>query len=147
VDSTSPSPTVDAEGSSGTLALKVTYSVLAVKESEYKDLVQAQELKQIGDKNQIYDNGMAAAQLTASDKDATGRQTFHFTTEASGGPKIDTATLTTQLKGKRYGDAADLASRQPGVSHAEITLWPSWSTNLPSRTDKIKVVIQVAGNK
>jgi hypothetical protein len=147
VDSITPSPAVDAEGSTGTLALKVTYTVLAVKQSEYKDLVEAQELKQIGDKNQIYDDGLAAAQLTTSDGDTTGRQTFHFTTEASGGPKIDTAALTAQLKGKRFGDATDLAKRQPGVSNAEISLSPSWSTNLPSRPGKIKIVIQVAGNK
>lgn len=146
-DNVSPSPAIDAEGSSGTLTLKVTYSVLAVKESEYKDLIRAQEIKQIGDKNQIYDDGIAGAQLTTSDKDSTGRQTFHFTTEAYGGAKIDTKTLAEQIKGKRYGDAVDLANRQPGVSRAEVMLKPGWSTNVPSRTDKINIVIQVASNK
>jgi hypothetical protein len=147
VDTTSPSPAVDAEGGTGTLALKVTYSVLAVKQGEYQDLVRAQEQAQIGASNQIYDDGLGAAQLTTSDHDSAGRQTFHLTTEAYGGAKIDTAALAKQLGGKRYGDAADVAARQPGVSHAEISLWPSWSTNLPSRAGKIKIVIQVASNK
>jgi hypothetical protein len=146
-DTVTPSPAVEAEGATGNLALKVTYTVLAVKESEYHDLVRAQELKQIGDKNQIYDDGIGAAEITTSDKDATGRQTFHLTTEAFGGVKIDTTAVAAQVKGKRYGDAVDLANRQPGVSRAEVTLKPSWSTSLPGRTDKIKVVIQVAANK
>jgi hypothetical protein len=147
VDSATPSPAVDAEGTNGTLALKVTYSVLAVKDAEYHDLVKAQELKQIGANNQIYDDGVGSAQITTSDKDSNGRQTFHFTTEAYGGVKIDTAAVTAGVKGKRFGDALDLAKRQPGVSNAEIKLSPSWATGLPSRADKIKVIIQVAGAK
>lgn len=145
--STSPSPAVDAEGSTGTLNLKVTYTVLAVKESEYHDLLKAQELKQIGDNNQIYDDGLSSAQLTSSEKDSSGRQSFHLTTEAYGGVKIDTSTIATQVKGKRYGDAVDVATRQPGVSKAEVKLSPTWATSLPGRSDKIKVVIQIAGNK
>lgn len=143
----SPSPAVDAEGTGGTLSLKVTYAVLAVKQSEYQELIRSQELKQIGDKNQIYNDGIESAQITASEKESNGRQSFHLTTEAYGGAKIDTAALATQIKGKRYGDAVSLTSRLPGVSKAEIHLSPSWSTHVPSRTDKIKVVIQVAGAK
>jgi hypothetical protein len=147
VTTTSPAPAVNAEGTTGTLSIKVNYSVLAVKSSDYKALIEAQETKQVGAENQIYDDGLDAAQLTVSDKDSSGRQTFHLTTEAYGGRKLDKAGIAKQLKGKRFGDAADLANRLPGISKAEIALWPGWSSNLPARPDKIKIVIEVAEAK
>jgi hypothetical protein len=145
--SVTPAPAIDAEGSSATLTLKVSYTVLAVKQSDYQDLVRAQELKQIGDDNQIYDDGLDGAQLSASEKDASGRQNFHLTTEAYGGTKLDTAAIANQLKGKKYGDATDIAGRLPGVSKADISLSPGWSTSLPSRPGNIKISIQVATKK
>jgi hypothetical protein len=147
VGSVSPAPAVDAEGSTGSVTVHVTYTVLAIKQSEYQALVRAQETKQIGSQNQIYDDGIGSAQVTAAPADSTGRQNFHFTTEAFGGPKLDTATIAKQLAGKRYGDAADAATRTPGVTRADISVWPGWATSLPSRPGKIKIVIQVANNK
>ena len=143
----SASPDVNAEATSANLSLKVTYTVLAVKKTDYQAVVRAQELKQIGNENQIYDDGLDAAQVTASDKDSSGRPTFHFTTEAFSGVKIDTAALATKIKGKRYGDANDTVSHQPGVTHSDISITPAWASSLPGRTDKIKITIQVEGNK
>jgi hypothetical protein len=142
-----PAPAVDAEGSTGQLTMKVTYTVLAVKESDYQSLVQAQELKQIGKGNQIYDDGLSDAQVTASDKDASGKQTFHLTTDAYGGAKLDKAAIAKQLSGKKFGDASDLAGRLPGVNKVDISLAPGWATSLPGRADKIHINIQVAAQK
>ncbi len=141
------SPAVDQEGNSATLALPVTYTLLTVKKSDFTDYVNAQEQAQIGAKNQIYNDGIGAAQITAGDKDAKGRLTFKFTTEAYGGVKLDIAGITTQLKGKRYGDAVDIATKQPGVQRAEVNISPAWATSLPKNTARIKVTIQVADTK
>ncbi len=147
VDSTTPAPAVGAEGDTATLALKVTYSVLAVKQSEYEALLHAQEQKQVGDKNQIYEDGLGTAQVTATDKDSGGRQSFHLTTEAFGGVKLDKIAIAESLKGQRYGDATTTAGGLPGVTRADISIWPGWVSKLPSRPDKISITIQVAGNK
>jgi len=127
--------------------MKVTYTVLAVKQSEYEALLHSQEQKQVGDKNQIYEDGLGAAQVTATDKDSTGRQSFHLTTEAFGGTRLDKADIAGKLKGQRYGDASTIASGLPGVTRADISIWPGWVSKLPSRPDKISITIQVAGNK
>jgi hypothetical protein len=145
--SLSPSPAVESEATSASLSLKVTYTVLAVKKTEYKDLVRAQELKQVGSENQIYNDGLDVAQVTAGERDSAGRQTFHLTTEASGGVKIDTGTLAEKIKGKRYGDAADTAARTSGVTRAEVSIIPAWSPTLPGRSDKITITIQVEEGK
>lgn len=139
-----PSPTVDAEGTSATITFKAVYSGLAVKKTEYESLVRELENKQVGSANQIYDDGLKSAQLTADTADASGKQVFHVTTDAYSGAKIDAAKLAEELAGKRYGDAVSLAARQPSVAHAEITLKPVWSTSIPRRTDKITVEIKVA---
>ncbi|GAC1371940.1 MAG: hypothetical protein NVSMB39_6100 [Candidatus Saccharimonadales bacterium] len=143
----SPSPAVDAEGSTGTLALKVTYTVLTVKKSEYEALINSQEQKQVGTANQIYDNGMSGAQITASGKDSAGRPTFHFTTDAYSGAKIDKTALAKKLAGNRFGDASNTATGLPGVRRADISIWPGWVSKLPSRPDKISITIQVAASK
>lgn len=146
-DTVTPSPAVGAQGDTATLAVKVTYTVLAVKQADYSALLHAQEQKQVGGKNQIYDDGLGAAQVTASDKDSSGRQTFHLTTEAYSGAKLDKAAIAAQLKGQRFGDASTAASGLPGVTRADITIVPGWVSRMPSRPDKISVTITVAADK
>lgn len=143
----SPSPAIDAEGTTGTLALKVTYTVLAVKKSDFEQVLHAQEQKQVGDNNQIYDDGLAAAQITSSGKDSAGRPSFHLTTDAYSGSKIDKDALAKKIAGNRFGDAKSAATGLPGVNRAEIVIWPGWVSKLPSRPDKISITIQVADNK
>lgn len=135
-------PALDAEASDTKLDLHLIYSGLAVQQADYNNLINAQEQKLVGDQNQIYDNGAGDAKLTADKKDASGRQLFHFDGTAFAGAKIDTAALAKQMAGKRYGDAADLASKQPGVDHVEISIWPSISTSMPSLSSKIKIEIK-----
>ncbi len=143
----SSSPAVDQEASSATLTLPVTYTLLTVKKSDYTDFVHAQEQTQIGAKNQIYNDGLDAAQITAGEKDSKGRATFKFSTQAYGGVKLDVAGIINQIKGKRYGDAVDIAGKQPGVQRAEVTVSPAWATSLPGNASKIKLSIKVADTK
>jgi microcompartment protein CcmL/EutN len=142
-----PSPVVGGEGETGSLAIKVTYTVLAVKQSEYAGLLHEQEQKQVGDTNQVYADGLSTAQVTVGDKDTSGRQSFHLTTEAYGGARLDKLKIAASLKGVRFGDAVTLAQGLPGVSRADVTIWPIWVSSMPARPDKISITIQVADNK
>ncbi len=142
-----PSPAVGQEASAATVAFKVTYTELSVDGKMYSDFIRTLEQKQIGPKNQIYDDGTGAAQLTSTGKDPSGRAAFHFSVVAYGGVKLDTAAIATQLKGKKYGDATTFAGGQPGVDHVEINVWPAWSNSLPKRPSRIHVTVSVASNK
>ena len=147
-DSLSSSPAVGAEGETGTIVMKITYTELAVKQSEYRSLIHAQEQKQVGAANQVYDDGLSAAQLSLTgDKEASGRQTFHLTTEAYGGSKLDKPAIASKLKGLRFGDASTAAQGLPGITRADISISPGWVSKMPSRTDKITITIQVAASK
>lgn len=140
-------PAVDSEATSATVSFKVTYTMLSVKKSDYETAIKQLEAKQVGAASEIYDDGLATAQITLTSTEPSGKATFHLTTDAFSGTKIDTAALAKSLAGKRYGDAVDLANRQPSVSHAEITLNPGWMASLPSRSDKITVTIKVASGQ
>lgn len=144
-DAVTASPALDQEASSAKLTVKVNYSQLAVLKKDFEELIRAQEQKQIGDANQIYDDGLDAAKLTLGDRDSTGRQSFHIATQAYGGARLDEKVIAAQIKGKKYGEAIKQVTSLPGIQRAEINLWPVWSTGLPGRPDKIKVTIQVAG--
>ncbi|HUD11688.1 MAG TPA: hypothetical protein VMS08_04725, partial [Candidatus Saccharimonadia bacterium] len=144
VSNISPSPAVGAVGNTGTLQIHVTYTELAVKTSDLSTLLQAAELTQVGSGNQIYDSGLSGAQYTAGNKDGSGRQTFQLAATAYSGAKLNLTTIASQLKGKRYGDAVNLAQGLPGVSQATVSIWPGWASSLPARAAKIKIVIQVS---
>jgi len=124
--------------------VKVTagYSALAIASSDLDKFLSAQALKQAGGADQVYDSGAGSAQLTDA-KPGSGAQTISAVTNASVGPKIDTTVIAKQIKGKKYGDALDQLNKLPGVDHATITISPSWSTGLPSRTGRIKISIKV----
>lgn len=136
-------PDVGAEAQNGTVTVKVTYSGLAVKQSELSDLARAQEQKQIGPDKEIYQDGSDSLQLTALAKpDASGAQRFSARATAYAGTKIDKTALAKELKGKKYGDAVTLASQQPEIEKAEIKISPGWATSMPSITSHIKIQVK-----
>jgi hypothetical protein len=65
---------------------------------------------------------------------------------AFAGAKIDTAALAHDLKGKKYGDAGDIAARVPGVDKADISLSPAWATGMPAIEKHIHITIKVNKN-
>jgi hypothetical protein len=137
-------PAVGSEGTSGTVTMTVAYSELSYSKSDLEALVKVQQEKQLGPNNQIYDNGLATATITAGTKNPSGSQNFHLSATAYAGAKIDTEALAKQLTGKKYGDATDIASKQPGVDHVEITITPVWSSSMPKRSSNIHITVKVA---
>lgn len=137
-------PAIDTEAAQVTLTIKATYSMLVVSTDDFAKMVREQEQKQVGAHNQIYDDGIDSAKVTVGKKEPSGKRLFGFQTDAYSGAKLDTTQVANQLKGKRYGDAADIASKLPGIERAEITIWPSWSSHMPRFTNKIKIEIKVS---
>lgn len=142
--SVTSNPAVGSEASTATVTVSVAYVQLAVNKAEYEKLVEAQELAKIGEHNQIYDNGIEGSKLTPAQREASGRQAFKFEAEAYAGQRIDTKALAKNLAGKRYSEAADIASRVEGVEKAEVDISPGWNSRMPRLSGKIKVDIKVA---
>lgn len=145
VTSVSSSPDVGAEAQNGTVTVQVTYSELAVQKSALSDLAKKAESRQLGEDKQIYDDGSGNLQLELVGKPtSSGAQQLKAKATAYAGTKIDTDTLAKQLKGKKYGDAVDTASRVEGVEKAEITIKPGWATGMPRIVKHIHITIQAS---
>jgi len=143
----SSDPALDEAGTTATLKLSITYNMVAVKSSDFTSFIRAQEQSQIGSNSQIYDDGLGGANITSNGKDSSSRPTFKLSTQAYSGVKLDTTAIAEQMKGKKYGDAVDIANKQPGVQRTDLSLSPAWATGTPRNAKKIKITIQVASDK
>lgn len=137
-------PAVGTQSDQVVVDVKATYNELMVTNKDLENLLQAQELQQIGAKNQIYDDGLGAVEIVATKINPGAASTFNLSTTAFGGAKLDPAAIAKELTGKRYGDGADIAAKLPGVARADIKLSPFWATKLPRITSHIKIIIKVA---
>jgi hypothetical protein len=144
VSNVQPSPVVGAIGNTGQLQIHVVYSELTVQKPDFDAFLQASELKQVGSGNQIYDDGMPSAQVSAGSKTSSGAQSFQLATTAYSGPTLDVTAIAAKIKGERYGDAMTYAQSLPNVSQATINIWPGWASSLPARAAKIRIVISVS---
>jgi hypothetical protein len=138
-------PPVGGQGTQATLTLTVNYAMLVVNKKDYTAMIESIEQKQLGANNQIYDNGIGTATLTAGTVAGT-RQSFHFVTTASGGPSFDQAAIAKALRGKKYSDASDYATGLPGVVKTTVTLSPAWSSSMPHLARHIKVIVTINQN-
>jgi hypothetical protein len=144
VTSVNVNPDVGAEAQTASASIAVVYTELSVKKSELSDLARSQEQEQVGADKQIYDDGSANLALTPAGKpDASGAQKFNAKATAYAGAKIDKDALAKELTGKKYGEAVDIASRQPEIDKAEITITPGWATSMPGITSHIHIDIKV----
>jgi hypothetical protein len=138
-------PEVNSEASNGTVVVQVSYSALVVKKSELSDLVKAQEQAQVGPDQEIYSDGSDNLDLVLQGQpDASGAMKFAAKSMASIGKKIDKAQLASDLKGKKLGEAEDIAARQQDVDKADIKLSPSWATSMPNVIKHIHIEVTVS---
>lgn len=140
-----PNPAANSEANSGTVSIKVEYTQLAVKQSELSELTKSKEREQIGQDKEIYDDGSGNLQLKAvGAATGSGAQKFRANATAFAGTKIDKDALTKDIKGKKIGEATEIAQRLQDVEKAEIKVTPGWATSLPLFANNIKVEIKVS---
>jgi len=143
---TTSTPALDNEASTATLTLKITYTELAVAKNDFNQMANFQAKKQIDTQSQVYDSGAGNAKITAGNKVGNNGQSFKFVATAYSGIKIDTEGLKNKIKGKKYGDGADIAANTPGVQKADIALWPFWTTGITRITKNIIIDIKAIGS-
>jgi hypothetical protein len=138
-------PAVGGQGSQATITMTINYTMLAVNKADFTKVIENIEQQQLGAGNQIYDNGIGNANITAG-KVTGSKQPFQFVTTASGGPSFDRTAIANALRGKKYSDATDYASGLPGVVKATVTLSPAWSTSMPHIAKHINVIVTINQN-
>lgn len=137
------SPAIDSQASTGTVSLSANYTILAYNVADLAAVAKSEQERQLGEGNQIYDNGAVDAKLSVPGASGSGVWTIHYATTAYAGAKLDTSKIAKTMAGKRYGDAADIGAKLPGVERVEITLWPAWASKLPRITKNIHISVKV----
>lgn len=123
----------------------IAYTMLGVKQSDLKTLIEANVSKQI-DKNKqvILDNGISKAKFTVqSVPTATGAEVT-IQTKSIAGPQIDTEQLRKQVVGKKSGEIKTLIKQTPGVTDVTFKYSPFWVSSVPKNADKVIVQVDKA---
>lgn len=125
-----------------TITIEVISTMLGVKKTDIDPLVQKDTESKIDPNTQkIYSTGLDSAVIGILERPNPDTVKMTIATTVSVGPKLDSATVATEIAGKKAGEAKQLLESKPGVSSAEIRLSPFWVFSLPKNTSKISVSI------
>ncbi|HMH31361.1 MAG TPA: hypothetical protein VK534_02705, partial [Methylomirabilota bacterium] len=124
-----------------TVTQAITYTMFGVKKDQLRDLVEDNIKNQIdAEKQTVLDAGIDTATYNVDILTGTSAQ-LTMTTKAIAGPALDVATIKTNSAGKKAGAIkADLANN-PDVTSVTVKVSPFWISNVPKKTDSIKVEI------
>jgi hypothetical protein len=142
VVSATPNPPAGAEASSGTLTLKVKYTVLTAQVTDMEALVKASLGSQISAGGELLDAGLDQAELKQT-KASGGDFTYQLKTTAFTGQPIDKDALAKQAAGRSKKEVSDIAKQYPNVSGVTIDSWV-FVPNMPANASNIKVDIKVS---
>jgi hypothetical protein len=125
-----------------TVTSVVPYTMLGVKQSDLRKLVDASVSSQIDKgKQKILDDGIAKAQYTLQDTASATSAIVNAKIESVAGPELDVASLKKQVAGKRSGDIKPAIDALPGVTDVKVSYSPFWVTKAPTNTSKITINI------
>lgn len=124
-----------------TVTETVNYNLFGVHKDDLKKLVDADVSTQIDtSKQKIQTEGIDTAKFTVNNQTAAGAQ-VDMDAKAVAGPDIDIASIQKNAAGKKPGPVESSLEGNPGIKSVDVNLSPFWVSNVPKKTDKIKVII------
>jgi hypothetical protein len=144
---TTESANVGAVANSVTVTETVTYSMFGVYKSNLQKLMANSIDNQINtSKQSILDYGLGTANFTVNSQTTKTAQVALSTT-AIAGVQLNTATIKSEVAGKKAGDIKSALSNNPNVTNVTVSFSPFWVSHAPSNTSKITVDIVKPTNK
>lgn len=137
---TTTSANVGDVANSVTVTETISYSMFGAKEDDLKALVEANIREQIDEEQSILDNGLKAAKYKL-DKISATTASILLTATATAGPDLSVDEIKEQAAGKKPGLVKQEIGDNPDVTEVNVDLSPFWVSNIPSKTDRIKVEI------
>ncbi len=124
-----------------TVTQVVTYTMLGVKQTDLKALVDNDVKKQIDtSKQSILSEGLTDAKYrVVAATDTTAQVALQ--TVATAGPDLNIDNIKRESAGKKGGDIKSLIQSTPGVTDVKVKLSPFWVSSVPKKTSKITVTI------
>jgi hypothetical protein len=143
-----PTPAVGSESADVTVSVQKTYTMIGVKTSDLKKLIEkiAFDSGIDGSKQSILNDGLTEAifQLGATEGSFT---VVNISNKITAGPKLDNEAIKQEIIGKKRGEAEQILSKRPGVKEVRIETSPFWNYSVPKNPDKINLNIQEIPNE
>ena len=134
-------PPAGTEASTGTLAIKAKFSILAVKKSDLEAIVKAKLKSSISKNDDVLDAGLDQAEYKQT-KSTADQFSYDMKTTAYTGTQIDKTAVARETAGKSKKEVADIVRKYPNVTGATVDGWPLIS-QMPANPSNIKVEIKV----
>ena len=136
-------PSVGQPASTANVNIKITYTVLTVKKSDLSQAIQDKLASQIDkSKQKLTGNFLDDASVTVQTQSSPSSATLSVSEDTTAVPIIDIASVKKQAAGKKVGDIKSALGSWPGVKDVDVKLSPFWVSKVPSKSSKIKVVLQ-----
>ncbi len=137
-------PAVGQPATTVSVSIKITYSVLAMKKDDLKQIVSDRLKKQIdSSRQQILDSDLLKNVTTSvQNQSSPTNTTLSVTAEASATPNIDVEAIKKQVGGQKSGDIRQFIADIPGVKDVDVKMSPFWVSKAPKNPSKVKVTLQ-----
>lgn len=144
----SASPAVGQPASNTTVTLKITFTVLAVKQDDLKQAIthalsaEIDKTKQKVDDSQVLNDASIDVSSQSSSTDAA----LSITENTSAIPLVDANSIKKMAEGKKSGVITSEISQIPGVKSVNVKTSPFWVSKVPNKPSKITVTIKHLAN-
>jgi hypothetical protein len=139
----SSSPSVGQPASTANVTVKVTYTVLTVKNDDLKQSVEAKLNSQIDKtKQKLNDNFMDDTTITVQSQSSPTNAFLQVNVDTSAVPIINVASVKKVAEGKKAGEIKVVLNNWPGVKSVDVKLSPFWVSKAPKKPSKIKVILK-----
>lgn len=146
---TTSSPAVGAVASTATVTVKITYTVLVIKNDDLKLAINNALSSQVDSTKQKVEDSdlLAGVTIVVAGQSSPSVATLNVTEDTKAVPVLDSATIKKQSAGKKTGDINSTLTTIAGVKTVNVKYSPFWVSKVPTDTKKINVVItHVAGS-
>ncbi|MBI1952243.1 hypothetical protein HYS42_00785 [Candidatus Saccharibacteria bacterium] len=142
---TSSTP-VGQPATSATVTVKITYTLLTVKNEDLRKVVTTQTAKQIEGKNQKLgsDDVLEGLTVSVSAQDSATKASLALTENTTAVPVLDIVAIKKIVAGQKRGNIQAALGDLPGVNEVEVKLSPFWVSKVPQKAGKINVIEQQA---
>lgn len=141
---TTANPAVGQPGSTTTVSIKITYSVLCIKKDDLVKALTDSLNKQIDPASQKVEatDVINGASISVAGQASPTDVTLNITESAPAVPILNTASIKKQAEGQKSGDIIAAISSTPGVKNVNVKLSPFWVSKVPKNPSKITVNLQ-----
>lgn len=141
--SASSSIPVGQPATSATVTIKITYSLLSVKNDDLKKAVSGQLSKQIDSKKQQLsaDDPLKSLSVSVSSQESPTKAILQLRQDTTAVPILDIASIKKAATGQKTGEIQTALGNLPGVKEVDVKFSPFWVSKAP-KASKINVIQQ-----